>query len=64
MQTAVKIINDEKEYAQKMEIYVTQLENQAKTSREDAINEAEKALIATGVINADGSAKRKIVSWE
>lgn len=64
MPTAVKIINDERIYAQKMKAYVEKLEEQAKCSKEDAKKEAKEALIATGVINENGSSKTKIVSWE
>ena len=64
MPTAVKIINDERIYAQQMRAYVEKLEEQAKHSKEDAKKEAKKALIATGVINENGSSKTKIVSWE
>lgn len=64
MPTAVKIINDERIYAQQMKAYVEKLEEQAKYSKEDAKKEAKEALIATGVINENGSSKTKIVSWE
>lgn len=64
MPTALKIINDEKVFAEKMKIYVEKLERQAQDSEEQAKKEARKALRETGVINKNGTIKKKIVSWE
>lgn len=64
MPTAVKIIHDERIFAEQMREYVEQLEQEAKTSKEKARKDAVKALKETGVINNNGSAKKKIVSWE
>lgn len=64
MPTALKIINDEKVFAEKMKIYVEKLEKQAKESEQQAKEDAKKALRETGVINKNGTIKKKIVSWE
>lgn len=64
MPTAVKIISDEKIFVGKMRLYVEKLEQQARNSKEQATNDAIKALKETGVINENGSSKKKIVSWE
>ncbi len=64
MPTALKIINDEKVFAEKMKIYVERLEKQALDSEEQAKEDAKKALRETGVINKNGTIKKKIVSWE
>lgn len=54
----------EKSFAEQMKEYVERLRRQAKTSKETAAQEAMKALIETGVLNSDGSPKKRIVSWE
>lgn len=64
MPTALKIINDEKVFAEKMKIYVEKLERQARDSEEQAKQDAKKALRETGVIDKNGTIKKKIVSWE
>ncbi len=64
MPTAVKIISDEEIFVGKMRLYVEKLEQQARNSKEQATNDAIKALKETGVINENGSSKKKIVSWE
>lgn len=64
MPTAVKIIHDERIYAENMRAYVEKLEKQAKASTSQAKKDATKALKKTGVINRNGSSKKKIVSWE
>ncbi|MDE5994692.1 MAG: hypothetical protein K2G60_04180 [Oscillospiraceae bacterium] len=64
MPTAVKIIHDERLFAEQMREYVARLEEQAKTSKTQAKKDAVKALKETGVINNNGSSKKKIVSWE
>ncbi len=64
MPTAVKIIHDERIFAEQMREYVEKLEEQAKTSKSQAKKDAVKALKETGVINNNGSSKKKIVSWE
>ena len=62
--TALKIINDEKVFAENMRIYVEELEKRALSSKEQAKKDAKKALKETGVINKNGTVKKKIVSWE
>lgn len=64
MPTAIKIINDEKVFAEKMRIYVENLEKQAEVATDQAKKEAKKALKETGVIDKNGAVKKKIVSWE
>lgn len=64
MPTAVKIIHDERIFAEQMREYVERLEEQAKTSTNQAKKDAVRALKETGVINNNGSSKKKIVSWE
>lgn len=64
MPTAVKIIHDERLFVEQMRIYVKNLEEQAETSESQAKMDAKKALKHTGVINNNGTSKKKIVSWE
>lgn len=64
MPTALKIIHDERIYAKNMKAYVEKLEKQAKLSTNQAKEDATRALKKTGVINCNGSSKKKIVSWE
>lgn len=64
MPTALKIIDDEKIFAEKMKLYIRKLESQAEFSEVQAKKDAKKALLETGVINKNGTIKKKIVSWE
>ena len=60
----IKILQDERAYASEMKIYFHDLKKQSQTSTKQAQEEAIDALKRTGVIEKDGSAKSKIVSWE
>lgn len=61
---AVKILRDEQAYAREMQAYVKTLKKQSRESSSVAKRNAINALKKTGVINSNGSAKVKIVSWE
>lgn len=61
MQTAVLLQKKDNEMLSEMDIYIKKLQQQPKAK---AKSEAVKALKRTGVLNAKGSAKVKIVSWE
>ena len=50
MTTDVKIIQDEREYVEKMKLYFLRLKKQAEISKSDAKIDAVKALKETGVI--------------
>lgn len=62
MNNSICIENNQ--YIKEMAKYVKKMETMQKDSPEEAKLEARKALIKTGVINRNGTAKRKIVSWE
>ena len=64
MPTAMKLIDDERIFVKEMELYVQKLKMQSQTSKKQAQADAKKALKKTGVINKNGTAKKKIVSWE
>lgn len=64
MPTALKIIEDEKAFSRGMEEYLKKLQKQAEKSKTQAKKDAIKALKKTGVIDENGKAKERIVSWE
>lgn len=51
------------QYVEAMKEYIEKLRKQQTESPEEARNDAREALIRTGVLEADGSPKKSIVSW-
>lgn len=64
LSTAIKLRENEARYLKDMEIYIKRLEDEQVKSKENAYQEAKKALIRTGVMDKNGKMKKKIVSWE
>lgn len=59
-----KILEDETAYATAIRTYLFTLTEQSKENAEQAKKDAIEALKRTGVVNDNGTAKDKIVSWE
>lgn len=64
MNTAAKLRDDEYAFATEFEAYIESLIRKRDQSREEFANESRTALVRTGVLNDDGKAKDKIVTWE
>ena len=54
----------DKEYLDQMKQYIDSLKAQQQTAPDEAYKYAESALKRMGVINNNGTSKKKIVSWE
>lgn len=64
MNIAAKITDDELIYSKGLQEYLKMLQKQKNDDPEEAKKDAIKALKKTGVINKNGTPKKKIVSWE
>lgn len=64
MSTAVKLRQIDNIFIEEMDKYIEKLEKQQARSNESALQEANEALVRTGVCTKKGNLKKKIVSWE
>lgn len=54
----------DKEYLDQMKQYIESIKAQQEAAPDEAYKYAESALKRMGVINSNGTTKKKIVSWE